>query len=84
LTAGLAVADLVGPPSDRNPLVGHVGQVDEEVVVSAPSRSVKTPCFVPPWLVPEHAHAADQHRHFGRGQAHQLGAVEHHLFGLTT
>ncbi len=29
----------------------------------------------------EYPHAADQHGHLRRGQAHQLGAVEHQLFG---
>jgi hypothetical protein len=31
----------------------------------------------------QHAHAADQHRHLRGGQAHQLGAVEHHSSALT-
>jgi hypothetical protein len=27
-------------------------RLTKKSLVSAPSRSVKTPCFVPPWLVP--------------------------------
>ncbi len=54
-------------------------RLTKKSVVSAPGRSVKTPCFVPPWLVPMRAHAAHQHHHLRRRQAHELGAVEHQL-----
>ena len=37
-------------------------------LVSASGCLVKTPCCVPPKLVVEDAHAAYEHRHFGRGQ----------------
>jgi hypothetical protein len=49
--------------------------------VSAPTRSVNTPCLRAAVVGAEHPHAADQHGHLGRGQAHQLGAVEQQFLG---
>ena len=50
-------------------------------LVSASGRLVKTPCFAPPALVFKNAHAADEHRHFGRGQGQQLRLVDQQRFG---
>jgi hypothetical protein len=64
-----------------NPGVRHVRQVDEEVVRQRPFAVGEHAVLGAAVVGAHHAHAADQHGHFGRGQAHQLRAVEHQLFG---
>ena len=48
-------------------------------LVSVPGRSVKTPSSDCPALASEHAQAADQHRHLGRGQRQHLRPVDQQL-----
>jgi hypothetical protein len=64
--------------------VGHVGQVDEEVVGQRADAVGEHAVLGAAVVGAQHAHAADQHRHFVGGQAHQLGAVEQQFLGLTT
>ena len=50
-------------------------------LVSVSGRLVKTPCFDWPTLAFEHAQAADEHRHLGRGQRQQLRLVDQQRLG---
>ena len=45
-------------------------------LVSVPGRSVKTPCCGLPDVGVQGAHAADQHRHLGRGQRQHVRPVQ--------
>ena len=48
-------------------------------LVSVSGRLVKTPCLACADVGAEHAQAADQHRHLGRGQRQQLRLVDQQL-----
>ena len=50
-------------------------------LVSASGCFVKTPCFAAAGVGAEHAQAADQHRHLGRGQREQLRPIEQQRLG---
>ena len=50
-------------------------------LVSASGRLVKIPCCVPADVGLQNAHAADEHRHFGRGQGQQLRLIDQQRFG---
>ena len=56
-------------------------RLTKKSLVSASGRSVKTPCSGPSDVGVEHAHAADEHRHLGRGQRQQLRVVDQQRFG---
>ena len=56
-------------------------RLTKKSLVSWPGRSVSTPCLRPAVVGAEHAQAADQHRHLGRAQLQQLGAVDQQLLG---
>ena len=45
-------------------------------LVSVPGRSVKTPCCGLPGVGVQGPHAADEHRHLGRGQRQHVGPLE--------
>ena len=50
-------------------------------LVSASGRLVKTPCCAPADVGVQDAHAADEHRHFGRGQGQQLRLIDQQRLG---
>jgi hypothetical protein len=63
--AGLAVADLVEVVASRLPALGHVRQVDEEVVGQRALAIGEDAVLGAAVVGAQHAHAADQHRHLG-------------------
>ena len=50
-------------------------------LVSVSGRLVKTPCLRTAEVGVQHPHAADEHRHLGRGQRQQLRLVDQQLLG---
>ena len=61
------------------PGVGHVGQVDEEVVAEHPFPVSEYAVLAATVIGAEHPHAADQYRHLGGGQTQELGTIKHQL-----
>ena len=63
------------------PLRAHVEQVDEEVVRQRLGPVGEHAVAEPPVVGVQHPHAADQHRHLGRGQRQQVGPVDQRVSG---
>ena len=63
------------------PLRAHVEQVHEEVVREAAWPPREDALLRTTGVGAEHAQAADQHRHLGRGQREQLRAVDEQVLG---
>src|SRR5690606_20135692 len=67
---------------DRLPDVGHLEQVDEEVVGQLPGARGEVAVAALAVVGAEHAQAADQRDHLGHREAEQARTVEHHLLDL--
>jgi hypothetical protein len=59
-------------------------RLTKKSLVSAPTRSVNTPCPLPPWLVPSTRMPPTSTVISGAVRPQQLGAVEQQFLGLTT
>ncbi len=80
--AALTIHDLVAVAASRLPAIGHVGQVDEEVVAEHSDPVGKDAVSRAAMVGAKHPHTADQHCHLAGGESQQLGTVEQHLFRL--
>jgi hypothetical protein len=56
-------------------------RLTKKSLLSVPTRSVKTPCWLPAMVGAQYPHAANQHGHFAGRQPHQLGAIEQQFLG---
>ncbi len=80
--AALAIHDLVAVAASRLPAIGHVGQVDEEIVAEHPDPVGKDAVGRAAVVGAKHPQPADQHCHLAGGEPQQLGTVEQHLLRL--
>ena len=56
-------------------------RLTKKSLVSVPGRVGEDPVLDSPVIGAQHAQAADQHRHFRRGERQQLGAIDQQFLG---